>query len=317
MKVIQKFKRELTLEDIENFDEDSITLDGYSLDITNKQFTYDNDFDQSLPSLLIGVKNPNQEEKGKQLPKKQFYLPRSLYKYRKNNIQFWESKQEFLTEIQSRYPQISIKVKNIGNRKGYEFLCLIYYLLKSNRSLFRIPGGEELYETIRKRAKSNSFEGEWKQVSKALQLTRGPKLLNYWFEENYSPRALKGNMLPMGEKFFNQINLIITCYPVKHKMFKRGHRDNGSGKSCQDPNKDIISNTIITQTKELEAYSGKELITNFLYKVTAPLIEIEETKLEKEYRKRINKQVNTKRKTELKRIKSLTGVVKISKIVKE
>lgn len=46
------------------------TLDGYVFDSKTGSFSYDTDYDETLPLLLLGVTNPNQEDRQMSKPKK-------------------------------------------------------------------------------------------------------------------------------------------------------------------------------------------------------------------------------------------------------
>lgn len=313
MKRIPKLREELTEEELRNQEPDSVTLDGYVF-VSKDVYSYDNDFDSTLPSILTRVKNPDESERRKSAPRKKFFFPRQALKYQVQNIQFWEERKENLSEVLSRWPQLSLRIKGLGRSTAKDLVCLFVYLNHQGKKLLEVPGGEEISEIIISKCKQHLLEGEWRYLASLLQLANAPKLLDERIHQRLTKRDIFGNLLPRGKKIYEQqIQLELTCYPVHYSKRKRGHRDSHSGNSAhltKTEYREPIGKLEIT--RELKILRGKDLILQYLYGYSAPVMEPILTDLEKEYRKRINKQKKQKRKLEEKRSKILNSEVKIS-----
>jgi hypothetical protein len=310
MKKLILCKEDITDNFISRQSESFSTLDGYVYDDLTGSFSYDNDFDETLPILLNGIKNPNQEER-KNSHQKTFYLPKKLQSKKFKNIQFWNQGENHLSEILSLYPQVSASIKGIGKRKANDLFSFLVFLVFRKISILELPLGEDIRETLTKRCKGNNYQGDWSKLSKLLQIENNSYFAKLWIQENFNEREIKGNFLPKGENLFNSLNVSLSAYPVQSKVRKRGYKDKGSRK---DPSKihelSINSNLKIIETRKLEPLTGKEAFVNYLYGITNPAIIVTgEAPSEIEYRKKINKQRNQVQRQELKRIKLLTSKV--------
>jgi hypothetical protein len=292
-------------EQTENFS----TLDGFVFDYDQGRFSYDNDFDETLPPILIGTKNPNQEERKKQFTRK-FRFPRKLIPLRSKNIKFWKEEKSLLSEILSAYPHLSARICGMGTRKANELLSLLVFLNQSGQCLQDLPLGEDLFEIIRKRCVANNYQGDWRLLSKLLQIENHIQVSDYWIKENFNQREISGNLVPKGKKLLESLVIRLTLFPVNKPKRKRGYSDKGSRKDPSKIHELSISNQEVKETRTLETLKGKNLLLNFLYGVSNPVKYIEnETQSEIDYRKRINQDLNRIRRQEKKRIQSLTGEV--------
>lgn len=313
MRKISKLKEELNTRDFGNGDEDFYTIDGFVYNSKEGTLSYDNDFDETLPNLLKGVKNPNEADRRNSRPRKKFYFPRQAKKYQIQNIQFWIKRKEILSEVLSRWPQLSIRIRGLGRSTAKDLVALFVYLNSQNIKLLELPGGEEISEIIIHKCKVHLLEGEWRYLASLLQLANAPMLLNERIEERLSSRSINGNYIPRGKQIFEQLLKIeLTCFPVNYSNRKRGHRDSHSGNSVQITKNEYAEKIgTLETTRDLKILSGKDLVLQYLYGYSAPVIEIKLNSLESEYRKRLNRQRKEKQKRERKRSKSLTSEVRI------
>lgn len=313
MRKISKLKEELNTRDFGDGDEDFYTLDGFVYNSKEGTLSYDNDLDETLPSLLIGVKNPNEADRRESRPRRKFYFPRQAKKYQIQNIQFWIKRKENLSEVLSRWPQLSVRIRGLGRSSAKDLISFLVYLNSQDIKLLSLPGGEEISEIIIHKCKVHLLEGEWRYLASLLQLVNAPRLLNERIEERLSHRSIYGNYIPRGKQIYEEILKIeLTCFPVNYSNRKRGHRDSHSGNSVQ-VTKNEYSEKIGTleTTRDLKILSGKELILQYLYGYTAPVMKIKLSSLESEYRRRLNQQRKEKQKRERKRSQSLTSEVRI------
>lgn len=289
--------------------EDTIELiDGSILSSSGHYLTYDNNLDETLPNLLIGIRNPDAEERRKGTVRRK-YFPRKLNRFRKKSIKFWVEDENHLSEILSAYPHLSFGIK-LGKRSGTELLSLVlFFNWKVKNNLHRSILGREIFEIAEKRCKANAYQGDWSTLAKILQLQNSPRALLGFIRENFSKRSLYGNFLPNGEKIYNEAICFLSLYPVKTPQRKRGYSDKGSRR---DPSK----------TKNLPDQFGTETVTrddlflteqeanlHFLYGMTNPTKWKTVGSTEREYLRRQAKQAREERKKEQRRIKKLTGPV--------
>lgn len=273
--------------------------------------SYDNDFDNLVPSILLGVKNPNSEERRNQSPKRKYRFPRSLLKYRDKNIQFWESRQTNLAEMMSAYPQLSFGTK-IGKRKANELLSLFIYIYWKKRPQ-EVSFLEDILDSMERRCRANNYQGDWSLLSKVLQLRSSKIALLGFIRENFHKRMLYGNLLPKGEKIYKELTVVISLYPVNAPQRKRGYSDKGSTKFAHETHDLSISSSTVEMTRSNLTLSPDEALLHHLYGVTNPCRKGIEPASERLYRKKMNQQHNQKRRAEIKRMKSLSSPVKIIK----
>jgi hypothetical protein len=313
MRKLKQTREQLSNDYIQKATEDFSTLDGFVYDCNTGSFSYDNDFDQTFPSILEGVRNPSQEERTKSRPPKQYFMPSQLRNLRKASIQDWDLSEINLTEVLSRYPQISARVGGLGKRKAYEFKALLTFLAFEYKPLLSTTLGSDIFETIKKRCLSNAFEGDWKFLSKLLTLVHSCDMSSYLIKEKHSQREINGNLIPIGRKFFNDLFIELTAYPVTPAARKRGYKDKGSRKDPHEVHDLSTSTSKISSTRDIEPLTGKQGLVAFLYGVSAPAKIIVESTMEINYRKRMNRQLNHFRRQLAKRIKQLSGPVTYSK----
>lgn len=263
------FERDLR-NSFENSDIQIVLLDGTIFDSLGNQ-TYDNDYDETLNGLLIGVRNPNQEDRRKQISTKRYFFPRKLRPLRQESIQFWVKDENHLSEILSKWSHLSFGLK-LGNRSATEILSLIAYFNWKYGSLTKNLIGKKIFDIAEKRSKAHCYQGNWSRISKILQMQENPIALFGIYKELIPRRELKGNLLPIGEKLFNEKLCRLSCYPVNRPKRKRGYSDKGSR---LDPSKDhktemTIVGEDVRVTREGLSLSSKEALVHFLYGVTNP-----------------------------------------------
>lgn len=292
--------------------EQLLTLDGYVIDHGN--ISYDNDFDQTLPNLLQGVKNPNEADRKNQRPKQFPRFPRKLLHLQTKNIKFWVERQTNLSEIMSSYPHLSA-VLQIGRRSANELLALVLCVnIELKIPIQCLPLGDDLFNKIERRCRSNSYEGNWSKLAKLLQTQRSFIANKLFIEESFTSRSLYGNLLPMGRRVLETITLRLTIFPVKRTKRKRGYADKHSKKFAHETHDLSISSASVECTRETLELSSHEALVHYLYGYTNPVKEVKEDQAEIDYRKRINQQLNDQKRKEARRAKGLSSPVKVYKL---
>lgn len=310
-------RRNITIDEINYsdmpFSSSFVTLDGYVYDAETNSFSYDNDYDSTVPAIVYGVKNPSAEDRQKSTNGRKFFLPRQLKPIRVKPIQFWEKGSRTLSELESVYPQISIRLKGIGSRKANEFLNLLVYLhLERNQTLKDIPLGEQLRETMEKRARAHQYQGKWKLLSKLLQVEYTKAAFAFVLHEYVSERSIRGNMIPNGATFYSSLKVVLDCKPVTNPKRKRGYADKHS-RRLEHEIHELIERTreeVIWTRENLIPETPKKRMVSFLYGNSNPArIVVNEDEEVTAYRKRINRQIKELKQQEKQRIKEMTGPV--------
>lgn len=298
--------------DFSETEENLILLDGTILDSSGHYLTYDNDFDQTLPNLLQGVKNPDAEERRKGSQGKTKFFPRKLRRFRRKSIKFWIDDENHLSEILSAYPHLSFDLK-MGKRSATELLNLVIYFNWYYGNLHKKIVGRIIFDLCEKRCRANCYQGDWGKLAKILQLQNSTTALYYHVKENFSKRSLYGNIFPTGSKLLEEELCLLTMYPIKRTQRKRGYSDKGSRRDPSKTKNEIDNIGKVEVTRDTLFLNEKEAILHFLYGVTNPAREEVIGQTEIEYRKRMAKEERIRRKKELERIKRLTGPVKVYK----
>lgn len=310
-------------------DEDSnfplITLDGFTIEKhykggSNKgeispefffQTSYDNDYDQGLSNILEGVKNPNQADRASGRGPKKVFFPKKLLNFRKKPITFWIESEKNLSEILSLYPALSARIV-LGKLKAKRCVDLIIYLLwKRGLRLSDVPLGNTLFETLERRCFAHNYEGDWALVSHLLQVNCNKVASYLYIKERFPKDELIGNILPNGEKLFNQLIIELSAFPVNRPNRKRGHNDKGSKKSSSTIREAVDNFTKIHSTRDELSLSEHQAVVHYLYGLTNPRKIIEEPDGVKEYRRKLNRQQRQKNLKEKERVKALTGEIKV------
>jgi hypothetical protein len=272
--------------------------------------TYDNNYDETLPLLLSGVKNPSAEDRVKSRKKKKYFLPKKLSKLRVRPLTFWVQGESNLTEILSVYSQVSAKV-NIGKVKAYKLLAFLVYLNKvEGKTIFQLPLGAELYEIFERRAKSHAFEGYWGNLNKLLQMQSSLLACQGHIKFDYSDREIDGNLIRTGKDYYENLTISLTACPVNTPARKRGYNDKGSRK---DPSKtkEVVDNFSSSETtRESSFLSPKQALYHFLLGPTNPATKEYKPQSVVDYQKRMNRLARQQRRKELERIRSLNGEIK-------
>lgn len=272
--------------------------------------SYDNDYDETLPLLLSGVKNPNAEDRQRPRQKKKFFLPKQLSNLRVRPLSFWVKGESNLTEILSVYSQVSARV-NIGKTSAYNLLAFLVYLnVEKEITVFQLPLGMEIFETMSRRAKVHAYEGYWGNLNKLLQMQSNLIAAQGHLKFDYHVREIKGNLLPTGRQYYEKLTISLTAYPVNTPARKRGYNDKGSRK---DPSKtkEVVDNfSYSISTRDDSFLTPKQAIYHFLLGPTNPVKKEYKPQLVVDHQKRMNRLIRQQRREELKRIRSLTGEVK-------
>lgn len=287
-----------------NFKSPFVTLDGYVFD---EQFSYDNDHDETLPTILTGVKNPNSKERMKNIRHRRSF-PKSLLPKRKLKWTEWYQGNNNLSEILSKYPHLSAGIV-IGQKSAYDILCLIIELnweyLPHN-----LPFYEDLLHVAQRRCRANNYQGKWNLLSKILQVVSNKTALLGFIRENFHSRELYGNIIPHGRRQLETIYVHISLFPVNYPQRQRGYKDKGSQKALHEIHDLSVSCSTKRLTRENLLTTSKQSVVNFLYGSSTPVWIGGESESESNYRKIINRQNNQQRKQERDRIKSLSSPVR-------
>ena len=273
--------------------------------------SYDNNYDETLPLLLSGVKNPSSEDRMKSRKKKKYFLPKKLSKLRVRPLSFWVKGESNLTEILSVYSQVSAKV-NIGKTTAYKLLAFLVYLnVEKKMTIFDLPLGSDLYDSFSRRAKSHAYEGYWGNLNKLLQMQSSLIAAQGHLEFDYSDREKNGNLLPIGRKYYEDLTISLTACPVTHTARKRGYNDKGSRK---DPSKtkEVMDNHSTTDYSRDDSFlTPKKALYHFMLGPTNPVKKEYRPQSVVDYQKRMNRIARQQRRKELERIRSLNGEVKV------
>lgn len=272
--------------------------------------SYDNDYDETYPLLLSGVKNPNAEDRQRGRKKKKYFLPKKLSKLRVRPLSFWVKGESNLTEILSVYSQVSAKA-NIGKVSAYKLLSFLVYLnVEQKKTLLELPLGIDLYETMCKRARAHAYEGYWGNLNKLLQMQSSLLAAQGHIKFDYSGREVKGNLLPNGREYYDNLTISLTACPVNSPARKRGYNDKGSRK---DPSKtkEVVDNHSTKETTRDDSYlSPRQALYQFLLGPSNPVTKEYRPQTVVDHQKKMNRLLRKQRREELKRIQSLTGPVK-------
>ena len=326
-KKINKVLDEITIDDF-NQEDSIVTLDGYEVSKFGYEtrsdnyhqkgfYTYDNNLDQTVPAIHQGMKNPSAEDRQKNSSGRKYFLPRQLKSKRSKNIQFWKERTDALSEISSRYPQISIRLKGLGNRSAQELMSLYVYILLKEKDFYNIPIiSIQLRDILERRARSHQYQGKWKILSKLLMYHDYPALQEHIFFDEFlgdriSTRSLYGNILPKGRQIYENLKVELTCDPVKKPSWKRGYRDKNSRKPVHEIHEAItFTREEQKQTRENLTPEHGKVTLSYLYGGSLPTKYVEnESDQVVEYRKRYNKQLKERKRKEKQRIKDLCGPV--------
>lgn len=286
-----------------------VTLDGYVYDPDNNQYSYDNDLDQTVPAIHQGVKNPDAEVRQKGSSGRKYYLPRQLKSVRLKPIQFWIEGTATLSEIESAYPQISSRIKGLGNRSAQDLLSLLVYLhVRFRRPIEVLPKGLDLVEICERRARAHQYSGKWKKVSKLLQYSEHPALFEEVLKEQSSYREINGNLIPRGKVIYESLKVELVCNPVKNPKRKRGYADNHSRRADHEIHELAESRMEVSWTRD--SSKTRNPLVSFLYGSSNPARVVDnESETEKTYRRKINRQIKELKRKERQRQRELSSEV--------
>lgn len=282
-----------------------VTLDGYIFD---NHYSYDNDYDQTLPSILTGVKNPSSVERMNNIRLRRSF-PRSLLSIRKRKWTEWYQGNNYLSEILSKYPQLSAGLI-VGKKTSHELVSILLTLNWKYNPQKDFPLYEDFLYICENRCRANNYQGKWKLLSKLLQVVSSKVALLGYIRENIHKRELYGNYIPLGQRLIESLEIVVSLYPVNPAQRKRGYKDKGSQKALHEIHDLSISSSTRRLTRTNLLNSPNESIVQFLYGVSNPVWIGDESESESEYRKTINRQSNQLRKREKEYIKSHTSKVK-------
>lgn len=262
------------------------------------------------PSLLEGFKSPNSHDRSNQKPKKVIYLDKKTRKLVNNLNRKFSYEVEVEGKIITHKPDFSLSVEERVNYLS-ELQCCLHHLnyqvylgtgrLKNSSEclalLVEILYTEQywksidwywFYDTLARRAYSNSFQGDWATIARLLQCSssksaclgviRNLKETKFCNKKGNFSKAKWNDFRLRGQRARNKVSYSIRLSdPVKHKQFKRGFQHgnpsgNLSSKTTEEESDLLISHSSWTRDLTLPP-TEKESIMNFLYNNKRPIKE--------------------------------------------
>lgn len=275
------------------------------LESMSKNHGFEPGFRAYNPILLENFKSPNSHDRSNQKPKRVLYLDKRT----KKQVQTIQNKYSYVVEIEGKEirkkPDFTLSVEERVNYLSELQCCLHHLNYHVNLSTGRLKKASEclallveilytelylkstdwywFYDHLVRRCYSNNFEGDWKWISRLLQVSSN-KIACLGLLQEFKSKTFvnkKGNFSKAqwndfrirGRKARGKISYSISLSdPVKHKQFKRGFQHGNSGKNSStttEDESDLLISSVRIRDISLPP-SERESAVHFLYDSKAP-----------------------------------------------